>query len=543
MKKMKLLTMAAVVIAAGMFFLTNENVVKADVAKDAVIKDGVYISGIDVSGMTADEATAAVDAYVANLQEQWITLVGPKNTLKYQLKDLGLTAKTEVAVQEAVAVGNSGNLIKRFKAVQDLEKEDYVVDMGLSIDKQLTANKIHSKRSKIDVKAIDNGLKKENGKFVYIQGQEGNEVDIITSVNELNEYIGSEWEIAVVENAEFALTSIVSQPRGTEEELAAVKDIIGTFKTNYGAVSTIERATNVETGTKKVNGAILYPGDEFSFYEFVTPFTKENGYELAGTFSDGDTVQSYGGGICQVVTTLYNAILNAELEITQRFAHSMIVSYSEPAADAAIAGTYKDLRFKNNYDFPIYIEGYCTGVDVVFNVYGKETRPENRKVTYVSEIISTNDPLTEYTLSSAYPVGSYVVTRSEHIGYVARLWKVVTVDGVEKEKTQVNKSTYKTSAGKVTIGTAGATQEQLDAITAALKTGDDAHIQSVVEGLVKPVVPEQPENPNEGNAPEQPDNSNEGNETGGNNEGGEDDNKTPEEGNGENEGTGVSSNE
>ena len=69
-----------------------------------VIEEGVYIGGIDVSGMTAKEATEAVDAYVADLQEQWITLVGPKNTLKYQLKDLGLSAKTSVAVQEAVAV-------------------------------------------------------------------------------------------------------------------------------------------------------------------------------------------------------------------------------------------------------------------------------------------------------------------------------------------------------------------------------------------------------------------------------------------------------
>ncbi len=498
MKKIKLLAMAALVFAAGTFFLTNEDLVKADVVKDTVIEEGVYIGGIDVSGMTAEEATLAVDTYVTGLQEQWITLVGPKNTLKYQLKDLGLSAKTSVAVQEAVAIGNSGNLIKRFKALQDLEKENYVVDMGLSIDKQLTANKIYGKRSKIDIEAIDNGLKRENGKFVYVAGQEGNEVDIVTAVTELNEYIGTEWELAAVENAEFTLTSIISQPRGTEEELAVVKDLLGSHSTDYAYYSTPPRAQNVENGTSKVNGAVLYPGDEFSFYEYVVPFTKENGYELAGSYSDGNTVQTYGGGICQVVTTLYNAVLKAELEITQRFNHSMIVGYAPPGGDAAIAGTYKDLRFKNNYDFPVYIEGYCQGGHVYFNIYGVETRASNRKVTFESEVLSENDPATEFTLSSSYPVGSFVETRNKHIGYVARFWKVVTIDGVQVEKTQLNKSTYKASCRKVTIGTAGATEEQLAAIKAALATKDDAYIESVVVGLVKPSTPETPTTPDTG---------------------------------------------
>ena len=276
MKKMRLLVAACMIMAAGTFFLTGEDLVKADVLKEVVIQKGVYIGGIDVSGMNAEEATTAVNTYVEGLQEQWITLVGPKNTLRYQLKDLGLSVKTEAAVQEAIAIGNSGSVIKRFMDLQDLEKEDYVVDMGLAIDKQLTANKIYGKRSKVDIKAIDNSLKKEKGKFVYVPGQEGNEVDIVTAVNELNEYIGSEWEIAAVEDAKFTMTSIISQPRGTEEELAVIKDLLGTYTTDYGW-SAWGRGKNVENGTAKMNGIVLFPGDVFSVYENVTPFTKENG--------------------------------------------------------------------------------------------------------------------------------------------------------------------------------------------------------------------------------------------------------------------------
>lgn len=537
MKKIKLFVATLLVVMAGTFLFTNENLVKADESKETLIEEGVYIGGINVGGMTADEATAVVDAYVAQLQEEWIVLVGPKDTLRYQLKDLGLTSKTSAAVQEAIAIGNSGNLIKRFKDLQDLEKEDYVVDMGLSIDKQLTGNKINGKRTKIDIKAVDNAVKKENGSFVYVEGQEGNEVDIVPSVNGLNEYIATDWEMEVPETAQYTLTSVVSQPRGTEEQLAVIKDLIGSFTTDY-KTSAWGRVQNVENGAAKINGTVLYPGDEFSVYETVSPFTQENGYELAGAYSDGETIESFGGGICQVSTTLYNAVLNAELEITKRYNHSMVVTYVDPAADAAIAGTYKDLRFVNNYDFPIYIEAYCKNKTITFNIYGVETRASNRVVTYESEIISIDDPDTEYTLSSSYAVGTYTKTRSEHIGYVAKYWKVVTVDGVETERTQMNRSTYQTSCKKVTIGTKGATEEQLAAIKAALATKDDDYIKTVVTGLVNPTTPTTPDtsDTSTGTTPTTPDTGNTGTTTPST----EEDTTTP--GTGEGTGTGNTEN-
>ena len=542
MKKMKTLAIAAIIFAASVFFLTNDNLVKADVPEDTLIKEGVYIGGIHVGGMTAEEATEAVDTYYAELLEQWITLVGPKNTLRYQWKDLGLSVKTSEAVQEAVELGNTGNMIKRFKEMQDLEKANYVVDMGLSIDKQLTANKIYGKRSKVDIKAINNGVKRENGKFVYVPGQEGDEVDIVTSVNALDEYVGSEWELGIIDKPKFQMTSVISQPRGTEAELAVIKDLLGTYTTNYG-FSAYGRGKNVENGTDKMNGIVIYPGETFSVYENVTPFTKENGYELAGSFSNGDTVQTYGGGICQVVTTLYQAVLDAELEVVERFNHSMVVGYTPLGGDAAISGTYKDFKFKNNYDFPIYLEAYCKNKNIIINIYGVETRPSNRVVIYESETLSETDPVTEFTLSSSYAVGSFIETRAKTIGYVANFWKVVKVDGVQTEKTLVNKSTYRSSCRKVTIGTAGATSEQIAAIKAAIATKDDAQVQAVVASFVTPPAQETPApeagtaTPDSGSVtPEAGTTTPEsGNVNTGNNDGAETGSTTPESGNDSNQ--------
>ena len=90
-------------------------------------------------------------------------------------------------------------------------------------------------------------------------------------------------------------------------------------------------------GASKLNGHIIYPGETFSVTAAVIPFTAENGYMLAPSYESGSVVDSYGGGICQVSTTLYNAVLDAELEVVERHNHSMTVSYVEASKDAAIA--------------------------------------------------------------------------------------------------------------------------------------------------------------------------------------------------------------
>lgn len=489
MKRIKILA-TAVVLAAGICFFTGNTTVLAEVSEDVTIEQGVYIGGIDVGGMTAAEAQSTVDSYLESMKAQTITLIGPNANLELTIEEMGITAQTQQAVEEAASLGHSGNLITRFKELEDLEKEDYVIDMGLSIDKQGVAEFLYSKSSKTNIKAVDNGLKLENGQFVYVEGQSGDEVDIVTAVNELNEHIHTDWEQAFIENDEFKLSSIVSTPRGTKEELMAVKDLLGTYTTNY-TTSSAGRVTNLENGVSKISGTVLFPGDELSVYALASPFTKENGYELASAYSNGNVIESFGGGICQVSTTLYNAALYAELEITQRYNHSMTVTYVPLAADAAIAGTYKDLRIKNNYDYPIYIQGTCSNKNLTFNIYGVEYRASNRKVSYESVTLETRDPLTEFTLDPSQALGVYKKTKSEYIGYTAELYKVVKVDGVEQERTRVNRSSYQASAGRVTIGTAGATAEQVAAINAAIATGDDATVQATVTALATPPVVEQ----------------------------------------------------
>ena len=168
-----------------------------------------------------------------------------------------------------------------------------------------------------------------------------------------------------------------------------IKDVLGTYTTDYGS-SPYGRKVNVVNGASKINGSVVYPGETFSVYKTVSPFTAENGYALAGSYENGQTVQTYGGGICQVSTTLYNAVIRAELKIKERHPHSMTVHYVPRSADAAIAGTYKDMKFENQYDFPIYIEGRANGSAITFTVYGEKTNPERTVEFFIGNDFCTS---------------------------------------------------------------------------------------------------------------------------------------------------------
>lgn len=507
MKKIKnWMPVIALAVVAVLAFGNSEKI-KADdkdagsavVSQDAqTIADGVKIGSVDVSGMTGSDAKNAVTEYINSLKAATFTLTGAEDkTVEATAEDMGVTADVDSAVEKAQAVGKSGSLIRRYKETQDLKKSDVVIDMKLQVDKQKTANLLYANGDSLNVKAVNMGLKRENGVFTVIDGQDGQEVDYVQSVYAINDFLVDQWDGS---NNTIQLVVNDVKPEGSEEELAKVKDVLGTFTTTF-PLNSAGRTQNVTRGCESINGSVVYPGEEFSADAAMRPYTEDNGYALAASYSNGTTVESFGGGICQVSTTLYNAVIRAELEVTARFNHSMTVGYVDLSADAAIAGDYKDFKFVNNSDAPIYIEGSCSGGVLTFTVYGEETRPANRQVSFESETLETMNPEVQYNVTSSQPVGYYHVDQSSHTGYKARLWKVVTVDGVEQSREVFNNSTYKASPKIITVGTGGASEEQAAQIQGAVGSNDEAQIQgaiAAVQGEIAAADPnaQQPADPN-----------------------------------------------
>lgn len=471
-KSRKFLALSGVVLVAGLL-LVAPTTLRANETKTIV--DGVYIGNVSVGGMTSEEATAAVENYIAEVGTVEITLNAGEKSTTVTAEELGISFSDMSVIEEAMDVTRGGNLIKRYKDMKDLEKGDKVIEMSLSVDSEIVASLLEEKADELNQEAIDNGLIRENGEFVIVKGEQGIVVNVEESIAVIEGFVQDGWDGT---GAEISLVAEIAEPRGSEEELSQITDLLGGFSTTYRD-SNSNRCTNISVAAGHIDGTILYPGDEFSVADTIGPLDASNGYKLAGAYENGQTVESYGGGVCQVSSTLYNAVMLAELEITERANHSMIVSYVKPSMDAAIAGDYKDLCFKNNLEGPIYIEGYTVGKQVFFNIYGNDVRPENREVKYESEVISRQDPGIQF-VATGDPAGHIAVAQSAHVGYVARLWKVVTVDGVEESREVVNKSTYKASPKIVHVGTASADPNVSAAIGAAIATGDEATVYAAV---------------------------------------------------------------
>lgn len=472
MKKIiKMLPFLAIVLAAVLFKTTAG--IYAE--EEERIAQGVYIGNVNVGGMTAEEAENAVESYVQSVKDATITLEAGERSITVPASEFGIAFSGENVVNTAMDICKSGNLIKRYKDTKDLENGTKVVEMSLTVDHTAVADLLDTQAANLNQDAVDYGLVRESSGFTITEGRQGIAVNVDESVSAVEEFFNGSWDGS---DAAVSLVADIVDPKGSMEELSKVTDLLGSYHTNFSG-STENRCENVRLATSKINGTVLYPGEEFSVHDAISPIDAEGGYQLAGAYENGQTVESYGGGVCQVSTTLYNAVLLAELEVTQRSNHSMIVTYVSPSMDAAIAGDYKDLKFKNNQDIPIYIEGYISGKDLYFNIFGEETRPSNRKVTYESEIVSEEDPGTQF-VATADPAGTLTKTQGKHLGYVARLWKIVTVDGVEESREIWNNSTYRSSPKIVNVGTASEDPNVTAAINAAIATGDEATIYAAV---------------------------------------------------------------
>lgn len=523
MKKfMKIFPAFAVVVAAG---VVGHTMVTAQAGESKTIPETVYIEDINVSGMTKEEAEKELDSYVKQLDNTVFTLTTGDTSVRVSAQDLGLKVENEEVVEEALNIGKTGNLITRYKDKKDLENEPRVFELVFGVDENRVETLLGANKENLDQEAVNCGLTRTNGSFQIINGADGIEVNISDSVENIVKFVSEEWD---KENASIELATDVTKPQGSREEMEKVKDVLGTFHTDF-STSSAGRATNVKNGCSKIDGTVLFPGEQFSVAEALNPMTAENGYELAGSYENGTTVQTYGGGICQVSTTLYNAVILSELQVDERYNHSMIVNYVEPSMDAAIAGTSKDFKFSNNTDAPIYIEGYTENGQIYFTVFGEETRPSNRVVTYESETLSETPPGVTMQANGGYPIGYVAQSGSAHTGYTARLWKVVTVNGVEQSRTEFNQSRYNPSNKILVVGVGTDNPEAAAQINAAIATGDEGTVRATAAGLAAN-PPQQEQAPPPAEEPEEDlaaavvrDDSDDGGGDDGGDKGGEDD--------------------
>lgn len=465
MRKRWILGCAAAVVSLFVVF-GHPTAARAEVPDTAL--EGVFIENVSVGGMTEEEITQAVNAKMEELKACTIRLIAGNQSVETTAGDLGLTFTNTDVVRQALYAGQRGNVLDRFLVQRYLQETGpEVLELSFSVDADAVRSVVENQAGAMNTQAVDASLTLENGTFVVHEGQNGYVINTDASVEKIVSYMSGEWHGG---NGDIVLVTDVEEAGGDPELLSLVQNKLGSSSTDYSG-SNSSRKQNVKRGAELVNGTVLYPGEEFSMEAIAVPFSAENGYAPAASYEMGSVVETYGGGICQVSTTLYLAVLRAELEVTERSNHSMIVNYVKPSMDAAIAEGYKDFKFVNNTDAPIYIMGYADGSEIGFVIYGHETRDPNRTVTYESETLTTTECTTELVEDPEAAYGTVTLKSSGHTGYTARLWKVVTVNG-EETREQVNSSTYNMTPNTYAVGTKTDDAAALAAMRAAIETND-----------------------------------------------------------------------
>ena len=465
------LSIAVVLVAVFVALFTYVN--KDDKNR---IRDNIYIGEINVSGMSAEEAKTALNAKAAEYGELPVMIKVGEAYTETTLRQLGFCmVNSEDVIKEAIDYGEKGSVWKRFLQIRNLKKETKVINDKYQIDIEMATAFIDEYVQPLERRAQNATIYSASGGFVITDEIAGTMVNVEASIEALTTYLNEQWDYGAIE---FEMEQSVEEPRIKRSDLEQIQDELGSFYTDAGSGT---RLKNIQRATELMNGIVLMPGDEVSVEKMTAPYTLDNGYVEGGAYENGQIVQSIGGGLCQVSSTLYNAILYAELEIVTRSAHSMMVNYVEPSRDAAIAEGVKDLIFKNSYDYPVLIEGYINSSGQLwFHVYGKETRPSGRTVEYISETLENIPYTKKFVADSGMSLGEKKNEGSKINGKKAKLWKVVYEDGIEVSRTTRNNSNYKASELTVKVGIASSNSEASEYLKKAIASQDEATINEAI---------------------------------------------------------------
>ena len=494
-----------IAILSTIFALINMN--------NTNIIDGVFIQGIDVSNLSVEDAKSKLSSIVNEYISKEITLKYGDFSKTLVPSQFNVNFDVDSAVQTAYSIGRSGNVFENNFAILNallnsnnigqnmeydselldalllelnnelpgrMENSGYYVDgtsliidsgkEGVNVDTEVLANRIakalndinnqdivieipvvNVAPSPIDLDAIYNEVHKDpvdayytTDPYVVHPSSTGLDFDI--SMDEAREMLKTYQE-------EYTIPLKVTYPSVSTNDIGseAFPDLLSSFRTSFTS-SNSNRSTNIRLCSEKINGTVLMPGETFSFNQVVGKRTPEAGFKPATAYSGGKVVQEYGGGICQVSSTLYNAVLYANLEITERTNHGYKPSYVDPGLDATVSWGGPDFKFTNNRDYPIRI--VCDTSNKILNVYiyGLK-RDTDYKVVLDAQYVSTVNYKTVYQKDSSLKSGQSKVIQSGSNGCKTATYKYLyDANGTLVSSECISRDTYNPHNKIIAVG-------------------------------------------------------------------------------------------
>lgn len=334
-----------------------------------------------------------------------------------------------------VLKGSEGYIIKK----DDLRNEISLIIKKISDKDNIINSYLYKEKpNEIDLKKIHDEIYKTPQNAYYEQ----NPFQVYQEVQGIDFDMALAKKILEEDKDEYSIPLIITNPDITINnlEIDVFPDLLGTFSTKYD-LQNENRANNLTLASSKINEKIVAPGKEFSYNSTVGARTIAAGYKEAKIYSNGQVVDGIGGGICQVSSTLYNAVMFANLEIQERHNHQFITSYVTPGRDATVAYGSKDLKFVNNRNYPIKIIATAKDGIVKISIYGIKENLEY-DVSFDNELITPIQYTTKYEYNEKLGPSEQKIKQLGANGAIVNNFKVVKLNGSIVSKTLISQDTY-----------------------------------------------------------------------------------------------------
>lgn len=499
-----------IIVLLGLFFSTIFSIVNIN---NSNIVNGIFIQGIDVSGLSKEQAKEKVSKIINEHLSKNISMYHGDYSTSISPSQFNVSFDIDTAVNTAYSIGRSDNIFKNNYAIVNALSTNINIGPSISYDTNLLNSIISNINTELPDKIIEPNYYIEDTTLIISNGKDGTVIDSSSLISEIlfmlsnisdnvpsidipvnnkqsetididsiynavhknpvdayystNPYVvypssnGIDFKISLEDakamlatpKDEYDIPLKIIYPNVTTNQIGteAFPDLLSEFSTSF-STSNYNRATNIILAANRINGVVLMPGETFSYNQTVGKRTVEAGFKEAAAYSNGEVVQEVGGGICQVSSTLYNAVLYSNLEITERTNHCFKPSYVKPGLDATVSWGGPDFKFTNNRTYPIKLIVDSSNRKLHFYIYGLKTNTDY-SVVLEANYVSTVYAKTVYKTDSSLSSGEKRVIQNGSNGCNTATYKILyDVAGNYVSKSLVSEDTYNAHNKIIAIG-------------------------------------------------------------------------------------------
>jgi vancomycin resistance protein YoaR len=422
----------------------------------------VRVGSVAAGGITATEAEARLVAAGAGRPPDATTVGGgglkgatsgreARLTLRWEervwpipLDALGLGANTDAAVSEALSIGRKGTLWNRTFTFLASMVHGYYVPLFPTLKEQSVIGRLAVLAKEIDQPSVD--ARYAEATDSYTEASPGRQVDVPNTLVAIQEAVRTGHH-------DLSLVVKTVEPRVGKDDLVQAREYqVARFVTPI-LVADEGRVQNINLAVQKIRSAVVMPGETFSFNQVVGPRDAEHGWAEAQELYQGEFILGFGGGICQVSSSLYNAALLAGLEIVQRHHHDRPLTYVDPGRDATVVYNQLDLQFRNTGDLPVWIGARVlpgTTQQVEVSIFGSKPREANTIRLEAADVSFIPPELTEIPDPTLAPNERKVIDEG-YFGIKVTLFRIFH-EGDAERREQISIDSYQPRAGKVRVG-------------------------------------------------------------------------------------------